>query len=355
MHKGGYGTARTGDGTSAVTGGRRAHNGRPEPGALIPAAPAQHDPPAYWAAADENERANGRLFRDIEFALPKELSERQQVALARKFSASVTTGTGERLPYTLAVHHGEGENPHAHLMFSERGNDGIARSEAQWFRRYNPKSPDQGGAKKSEATKPKAWLEKTRASWAEQANRALARAGCPEQIHAGSLAQQLTEAEHRGDADAIARLAHREPGVHLGPHNLARVERGESLERVAEVGSVEDRNQALAAEREDVSRMEQALQHVRDEIAKAVKALANYAREYWSETSRRSSRGSGTTAGGAAADGECFGSRAGGASGDRGAEGERPGDDRCAAGDDRRATEPEGGAEVASTSHQTRA
>ena len=69
--------------------------------------------------------------------------------------------------------------------------------------------------------------------------------------------------------------------MHLGPHNLARVERGESLERVAEVGSVEDRNQALAAEREDVSRMEQALQHVRDEIAKAVKALADYAREYW--------------------------------------------------------------------------
>ena len=37
--------------------------------------------------------------------------------------------------------------------------------------------------------------------------------------------------------------------MHLGPHNLARVERGESLERVAEVGLVEDRNQALAAER----------------------------------------------------------------------------------------------------------
>ena len=55
--------------------------------------------------------------------------------MAREFSASVTTGTGERLPYTLAVHHGEGENPHAHLMFSERANDGIARSAEQWFRR----------------------------------------------------------------------------------------------------------------------------------------------------------------------------------------------------------------------------
>ena len=60
---------------------------------------------------DENERTNGRLCRDIEFALPKELPERHQVALARAFATSVTTGTGERLPYTLAVHHGEGENP----------------------------------------------------------------------------------------------------------------------------------------------------------------------------------------------------------------------------------------------------
>ena len=41
-----------------------------------------------------------------------------------------------------------GRTPTRNLMFSERGNDGIARSEAQWFRRYNPKSPDQGGAKK---------------------------------------------------------------------------------------------------------------------------------------------------------------------------------------------------------------
>ena len=79
--------------------------------------------------------------------------------------------------HRLAVHHGEGENPHAHLMFSERANDGIARSAEQWFRRHNPKAPDQGGANKSEATKPKAWLEQTRASWAEQANRALSRPG----------------------------------------------------------------------------------------------------------------------------------------------------------------------------------
>ena len=53
---------------------------------------------------------------------------------------------GERLPYTLAVHRGgtNGENPHAHLMFSERGKDGIERSGEQWFKRYNAKAGDRG-------------------------------------------------------------------------------------------------------------------------------------------------------------------------------------------------------------------
>ena len=39
-HKGGYGTVRTGYGPSAVTGGRRAHTGRPEPVAQAPVAAA---------------------------------------------------------------------------------------------------------------------------------------------------------------------------------------------------------------------------------------------------------------------------------------------------------------------------
>ena len=34
-HKGSYGTVRTGDGPKAVTGGRRAHTGRPAPGAAM--------------------------------------------------------------------------------------------------------------------------------------------------------------------------------------------------------------------------------------------------------------------------------------------------------------------------------
>ena len=88
---------------------------------------AKDDPRSYWAAGDEYERANGRLYREVQFALPKELSESQRRELASGFARRLTEG--EQLPYTLAIHRGDpdGENPHAHLMFSERANDGIKR------------------------------------------------------------------------------------------------------------------------------------------------------------------------------------------------------------------------------------
>ena len=57
---------------------------------------------------------------------------------------------GERLPYTLAVHRGDGENPHAHLMFSERVNDGIERSREQWFRCTKPEGTGEGRRTKIE-------------------------------------------------------------------------------------------------------------------------------------------------------------------------------------------------------------
>ena len=144
---------------------------------------AKDDPRSYWAAADTHERANGRLFREVEFALPRELDEGGQIELAREFARRLTRADGERLPYTLAVHRGKGENPHAHLMISERANDGIERDAAQWFRRYNGKAPEKGGARKSMTTRPKDWLEKTRKDWADQANQALQRVGSRERIH----------------------------------------------------------------------------------------------------------------------------------------------------------------------------
>ena len=108
---------------------------------------------------------------------PRSSNEAERRELAGEFAERVCSG--ERLPYTLAIHRGgtNGENPHAHLMFSERGNDGIERSGEQWFKRYNAKAPEKGGARKSRAAKAGDWLDKTREAWEREANRALERAG----------------------------------------------------------------------------------------------------------------------------------------------------------------------------------
>ena len=128
---------------------------------------ASSDARLYWAAADSHERSNGRLFRSLTAALPNSLDAADRLDLARTFAAHVTGG---ELPYTLAVHAGQSkkagvaDNPHLHLVFSERVNDGVARAAEQWFRRAAPKGgdPAAGGARKSERTKPRAWLDETR-------------------------------------------------------------------------------------------------------------------------------------------------------------------------------------------------
>ena len=110
-------------------------------------------------AADEHERANGRLFREVEFALPTELTRSERLEAAREFAHFLTDR--ERLPYTLAIHRGRGENPHCHLVISERSNDGLERTAETWFKRYNGKAPEQGGARKC-PTSSKEWLPFTR-------------------------------------------------------------------------------------------------------------------------------------------------------------------------------------------------
>ena len=183
---------------------------------------ASSDARLYWAAADSHERSNGRLFRSLTAALPNTLDASDRLELSRRFAAQVTGG---ELPYTLALHAGRSkqagaaDNPHLHLVFSERVNDGVARGAEQWFRRAAPKKgdPSSGGARKTERTKPRAWLEETRSAWAGEMNLAFARAGVDDQVTAESHATQLARARAAGDTAEEARLLLNPPSSHIGP------------------------------------------------------------------------------------------------------------------------------------------
>jgi hypothetical protein len=139
----------------------------------------QEDASHYWKAADTYERDNGRLFRELEFSLPRELTLDQQKELCHAFADKVTTlAKGEKLPFTFAIHvDKDSHNPHCHLMISERVNDGINRNASTWFKRANAKDPKKGGAIKTQELNGRQWLNPTREAWAAMANGALKKAG----------------------------------------------------------------------------------------------------------------------------------------------------------------------------------
>lgn len=140
---------------------------------------ANADASRFWEAAEKHERANANHYREFEVALPRELSHEQMEATVKGFSQDQF---GERHAYQYALHL-NANNPHAHIMFSEKMNDGLSRSEEQYFKRYNPKKPECGGCKKSNeweaqrGNKASDRLLQAREAWANHVNRALERAG----------------------------------------------------------------------------------------------------------------------------------------------------------------------------------
>lgn len=131
---------------------------------------AEGNPLTFWQAADQYERANGTVYREHEIALPRELNAEQRTELVREW---IRQELGDRHAYTWAIHNKtalDGKpQPHVHLMYSERMNDGIERAPEQYFRRYNPKYPERGGAKKHRSgetpTERKAALTAQRERW----------------------------------------------------------------------------------------------------------------------------------------------------------------------------------------------
>lgn len=159
------------------------------------------DPIAFWRAADAHERVNGTTYREMEIAIPRELSVEDRTALVRAF---VAQEVGTAHAYQWAIHtplssSDGGEQPHVHLMFSERQVDGIERGPDAYFKRANSKAPERGGAKKGYGPRAGERLSRAeraedlkalRGRWEEMANNHLARAGREERIDMRSYADR---------------------------------------------------------------------------------------------------------------------------------------------------------------------
>jgi MobA/MobL family len=104
------------------------------------------------------------------------------------------------------------DQPHAHIMYSERIRDGIERDPEQYFKRYNAKNPEKGGAKKfsggKSANELKAELLGLRERWADVQNKHLEKHGHNDRVDHRSLKDQGID---------------REPEKHLGAIGVSRL------------------------------------------------------------------------------------------------------------------------------------
>ena len=203
---------------------------------------AAHKPSGFWEAADTFERANGCTYREIEIALPRELKPEQRLELVRDF---VRQEIGDRHAYQFAIHNPKaaiagGEQPHAHIMFSERMNDGIDRDPQQYFKRANAKEPERGGAKKvrfgETPTERKEHLVAQRSRWADLQNTHLERYQHTDRVDARSLKAQGIE---------------REPERHLGAGQVQRFDANQ-LQAILERRETERQVQQYHDERDSV-------------------------------------------------------------------------------------------------------
>jgi len=148
----------------------------------------------FWEASDEFERANGTAYRELEVSLPRELPLAQQVELARQLAREAC---GDRHAFSFAIHHAKssdgGLNPHVHLQFSERVDDGIERDRQHYFKRANKKEPEKGGCVKDRSwqaskrgrqkvAESSECLLEIRQSWETMCNKALAAFGSDARI-----------------------------------------------------------------------------------------------------------------------------------------------------------------------------
>ncbi|KUY63385.1 hypothetical protein WI25_28695 [Burkholderia cepacia] len=192
---------------------------------------AAHDPAVFWAAADQFEKGNRRAYREVEVSLPRQLNDEQRVELVREF---VRNMLGDRHAYTWAIHNpvasDRREQPHAHIMFTERAHDGIARDPERFFKRFDAKDPTRGGARKDRYLNSRQFVRDVREEWAITANHFMSRYGIEARIDHRSYKAQGIDLEPSRKVGIATHAAERVAMAEVLSENRARARRnGERL------------------------------------------------------------------------------------------------------------------------------
>ncbi len=229
---------------------------------LPPNAPrAYADPQTLWNAVDAAETSvNAQTARSMLFALPRELTDEQNLALVRDFCQKEFVDKGMICNF---FYHDKGDgNPHVHIMLTLRAMD----ENGKWLpKSKNVYALDENGNRirtpngswKRVKVNTVDWNERRygeiwRQDWATAQNAALEAAGRAERVDMRSL-------ERQGVEDRL-------PQKHLGPTASALERKGVSSERGDENRKIISVNKMLASLQKTVREIGTWL----DELRKAV-------------------------------------------------------------------------------------
>lgn len=191
-----------------------------------------------WNEVEKIEKSkNSQLAREINIALPKELSLEKQIELTREFVKDTFVDKG--MVADISIHDTQKGNPHAHIMLTmrpfENGEWGAKAKKEYILDKKGEKIKLKSGEYKSRKIDTVDWnkkenLEKWREQWANYANRTLEKNGIKERIDHRTLAEQGIE---------------RVPQIHVGTHASAMEKRGVQSERGQLNNKIKELNKEL--------------------------------------------------------------------------------------------------------------
>lgn len=191
------------------------------------------DRATLWNEVEKAEkRKDAQLYREVEVALPRELSPEKMQELVRGFAHEQFVERG--MVADVAYHHLKSDNPHAHIMLTTREitPEGFGQKNRDWNR--------------------KEALEQWREAWQAHTNKSLELSGHESRIDHRTL-----------EAQGIERL----PQVHLGPKVIEMEQRGVQTNLGERALGIERAN----AEIIDLQKHREAIEHERNREAEAGK------------------------------------------------------------------------------------
>lgn len=217
------------------------------------------DRAALWNAVETVEKqSNSRLARQIEFALPHELTREQTIALATDYAKQFVQ---DGMVADLAIHDKGDGNPHAHILLTTRpfdpdGNWGEKSRKEYILDNNGDRIRLASGQWKSRKVDAVDWnqqdnVEKWREQYADLTNQYLERYGCEDRIDHRSYERQGVD---------------RDPTIHLGHYAHQLEQQGIETERGDINREIDAQNQQREAIQQELEQLEREHAQLRQEL-----------------------------------------------------------------------------------------